>query len=251
VAVDDDDAIDRGIDDRSQTRIRVVEIRGSRVHSCLQVVVCLPQCVGSLPLPTGVASDEPENPGKESGGCHREGNREELKTAHRRLVHLHAVGQQTVLFGAHRLQRAAGVVHARALGLGIRRVDWTMDLSRLDRRTKRGLHARRVLAKLRHPRLLNRIVDRQRRQPTDVGVERARRVTESLEIPSFGRRHTASYSGVRVHDRREHTLDRSQHALRVNDPFIGGSRSLDGPVDDPHHGQEGDDGQYSRPAKCA
>jgi hypothetical protein len=83
--------IDRGIDDRSQTRIRVTEIRCTRVYLCFQVLVCLAQRVGSLPLPTGAASDEPEDPGKESGGCHPEGNRDELKTAHRRLVHLHAV----------------------------------------------------------------------------------------------------------------------------------------------------------------
>ena len=84
--VDDDDAIDRGIDDRSQPRIRVTEIRRARVHLRFQVLVRVTQRVGSLPLATGVAGDEPEDPRKESRGCHREGNRDQLKTAHRRLV---------------------------------------------------------------------------------------------------------------------------------------------------------------------
>jgi len=37
----------------------------------------------------------------------------------------------------------------------------------------------------------------------------------------------------------------------MNDPFVGGLRSLDRAVDDPHHGHDRDDGQYSRSAKCA
>ena len=164
LAVDDDDAVDRGIDDRSQPRIRVAEIRRTRVHLCFQALVRLAERVGSLALATGIAGDEPEDPGKESEGCHREGNRDELKTAHRRPVHLHAVGQQTVLFRAHRLQRAARAVHACALCLGIRWSDGTRSgPRRLDHRTKRGHHACRVLAKLRHPRLLIRIVACQRR----------------------------------------------------------------------------------------
>ena len=136
--------------------------------------------------------------------------------------------------------------HACALCLGIRRTDGASGLRRLDQRTKCGEHAGRVLAKLRDPRLLIRIVSRQRRQPIDVGVD-ARR-GRGCEIPSA--RH-GPYNGVRVHDRREHVLDRGQHLLRVNDPFVGGLRSLNGSVDDPHHGQDRDDGQYGRSAKCA
>ena len=100
----------------------------------------------------------------------------ELKTAHRRLVHLHAVCEQTVLFRAHRLQRAPCAVYACPLCVGIRWINGTSDLRCLDHRTKCGEHTRRVLAKLRHPRLLTRIVSRQRRLPTDVGVDGARSV---------------------------------------------------------------------------
>jgi hypothetical protein len=109
-----------------------------------------------------------------------------LKT-HRRLVHLQAVGQQTVLFRAHRLQRAAYAVHPCPLSLGVGWVDGTTC------------------------------------------------VASTI---------------VLVRERRENALDRSQHLLRVNDTFVGCSRSLDGSVDDPHHGQDRDDGQYSRSAKC-
>jgi hypothetical protein len=35
----------------------------------------------------------------------------------------------------------------------------------------------------------------------------------------------------------------------MNDPFVGGLRSLDGAMDNPYHGQERDDGQSSRCAK--
>ena len=81
------------------------------------------------------------------------------------------------------------------------------------------------------------------------GERWAWRITmRSREIPSFGRR---PYSGVRVQDCRENALDRGQHLLRVNDTLVGGLRSLDGSVEDPHHGHDRDDGQHSRSAKCA
>ena len=125
----------------------------------------------------------------------REGNRDKLKTAHGGLVHLHAVGQQTVLCRAHRLQRAACAVHACPLCVGIRWNSGASGLRCLGHRTKCGEHARRVLAKLRHPRLLTRIVSCQRRQPTDVGVDSARSLTERREIPA--RRPTTECSGQR------------------------------------------------------
>ena len=75
VVVDDDDAVDRRVDDRSQPRIRVAQIRCTRVHLRFQVLIRLAQRVCSLPLTTCVAGDEPEDPGKQSGGCHREGHR--------------------------------------------------------------------------------------------------------------------------------------------------------------------------------
>ena len=58
-------------------------------------------------------------------------------------------------------------------------------------------------------------------------------------------------SGVRVHERRENALDCGQHLWGVNDPFVGGLRPLNGSMDDPHHGQDRDDGEYRRSAKCA
>ena len=86
------------------------------------------------------------------------------------------------------------------------------------------------------------------RQPIHVAVDRARGVPERREIPSVG---TAPCSGVRVHERRENALDRGQHLLGVNDPFVGGLRPLDGSMDAPHHGHDRDDGEYCRSAKCA
>ena len=47
------------------------------------------------------------------------------------------------------------------------------------------------------------------------------------------------------------TLSIAVSTACVQDPFVGGLRSLDGSVDDPLYGQDRDDGQYSRFANYA
>jgi hypothetical protein len=120
---------------------------------------------------------------------------------------------------------------------------------RLDNDTKCGEHGCRILTKLRHARLLIRTVKRQCGEPTDVSVNGALSLTERRAVSD--RRRAAVHRGVCLDDRREHALNPSQHLLRVNDPFVGGLRSLDGAMDNPYHGQERDDGQSSRSAKRA
>ena len=51
--VDDDDAVDRRVDDGSQPRIRVSQVRGADARLCLQVLIRAAERVGALPVDDG------------------------------------------------------------------------------------------------------------------------------------------------------------------------------------------------------
>jgi hypothetical protein len=66
-------------------------------------------------------------------------------------------------------------------------------------------------------------------------------VLSLIERLAISDRH-AVHRSLRVHDGRKNRLDRGQYCERP----VRWRLALDGPVDDPHHGQDRDDGQYSR-----
>ena len=103
---------------------------------------------------------------------HDERDQDLLKTADRRLVRLHAVREETILFRAHRPNRVPHGIDPRLSGIGVCRTDGTRRSLRVRDDAKRGERPCDLLAQLRHARLLVRIVSGQRRQLIDTLLER-------------------------------------------------------------------------------
>ena len=122
-------------------------------------------------------------------------------------------------FRAHRLHRAPRGGQPGLCSIGVGRTDGTRRSLRVGDDAKGGERPCRLLAKLRHARLLVRIVGCQRGQLIDNRPRRRvplDRTARAFENPT---RLEAAYGAVGVHHGREHRFERRQHLLRVQRPI--------------------------------